>query len=154
VVAVGVSDDDRREVLGADIGDREEGAFWIAFLRSLKARQLSGVQLVISHAHAGLKQASAAVVIGASWRRCLVHFLGNGLVIVPTGNAEMIAAGIRAIYAQPDGAHVLEQPEVITGMLGRQLPNVEVRDWWIHCCPVSRRWQDFGLGKVGCRGVN
>ncbi len=125
VVAVGVSADGRREVLGMDVGDSEDGAFWTAFLRSLKARKLNGVQLVISDAHAGLKQAIAAVFIGASWQRCRVHFMRNVLAVVPKGNAEMVAAAIRTIFAQPDGAHVLEQFEVITGMLGRQLPKVE-----------------------------
>jgi transposase-like protein len=70
VVAVGVSADGRREVLGMDVGYSEDGAFWTAFLRSLKARKLTGVQMVISDAHAGLKQAIAAVFIGASWQRC------------------------------------------------------------------------------------
>ena len=125
VVAVGVSADGRREVLGMDVGDSEDGAFWTAFLRSLKARQLSGVQLVISDAHAGLKQAIAAVFLGASWQRCRVHFMRNVLAVVPKGNADMVAAAIRPIFAQPDGPHVLEQFEVITATLGRQLPKAE-----------------------------
>ena len=75
VVAVGVSADGRREVLGFDVGDSEDGAFWTAFLRSLKARGLAGVQLVISDAHAGLKAAIAAVLIGSSWQRCRVRAL-------------------------------------------------------------------------------
>ena len=53
VVAIGVTADGRREVLGMDVGDSEDGAFWTAFLRGLKARGLSGVQLVISDAHSG-----------------------------------------------------------------------------------------------------
>ena len=67
VVAVGVSADGHREVLGMYVGDNEDGAFWTAFLRSLKARKLTGVHMVFSDAHAGLKRAIAAVVIGASW---------------------------------------------------------------------------------------
>ena len=125
VVAVGVSADGRREVLGMDVGDSEDGAFWTAFLRSLKARKLAGVQLVISDAHAGLKQSIAAVFIGASWQRCRVHFMRNVLAVVPKGNSEMVAAAIRTIFAQPDAAHVAEQFEVITSMLGRQIPKVE-----------------------------
>ncbi len=73
VVATGVAGDGHREVLGFDVGDSEDGAFWTAFLRSLKARGLSGVQLVISDAHAGLKAAIAAVLPGAAWQRCRVH---------------------------------------------------------------------------------
>src|SRR3954454_9614468 len=72
VIATGVTDDGRREVLGFDVGDSEDGAFWTAFLRSLKARGLGGVQLVISDAHTGLKQAVGAVMLGAAWQRCRV----------------------------------------------------------------------------------
>lgn len=125
VVATGVRADGWREVLGFAVGDSEDGAFWTAFLRSLKARGLGGVQLVISDAHTGLKQAIAAVLLGAAWQRCRVHFLRNVLAQVPKGNAEMVAAAIRTIFAQPDAAHVREQLDVIAGMLGRQLPKVE-----------------------------
>ena len=125
VVATGVRGDGWREVLGFAVGDSEDGAFWTAFLRSLKARGLGGVQLVISDAHTGLKQAISAVLLGASWQRCRVHFLRNVLAAVPKGNAEMVAAAIRTIFAQPDQQHVSEQLDVIAGMLGRQLPKVE-----------------------------
>ncbi len=125
VVATGVAADGRREVLGFDVGDSEDGAFWTAFLRSLKTRGLGGVQLVISDAHSGLKQAIEAVLIGAAWQRCRVHFLRNVLAQVPKGHAEMVAAAIRTIFAQPDPGHVREQLDTIAGMLGRQLPKVE-----------------------------
>jgi transposase-like protein len=125
VVAIGVTADGRREVLGMDVGESEDGAFWTAFLRGLKARGLGGVQLVISDAHSGLKQAIAAVLIGSAWQRCRVHFMRNVLAVVPKGNAEMVAAAIRTIFAQPDAEHVEEQFDVIAGMLGRQLAKVE-----------------------------
>jgi putative transposase len=125
VVATGLAADGRREVLGFDVGDSEDGAFWTAFLRGLKTRGLHGVQLVISDAHAGLKAAIEAVLIGAAWQRCRVHFLRNVLAQVPKGHAEMVAAAIRTIFAQPDRTHVREQLDTIAGMLGRQLPKVE-----------------------------
>ena len=125
VVATGVAADGRREVLGFDVGDSEDGAFWTAFLRGLKTRGLHGVQLVISDAHAGLRAAIEAVLLGAAWQRCRVHFLRNVLAQVPKGHAEMVAAAIRTIFAQPDAAHVREQLDTIAGMLGRQLPKVE-----------------------------
>jgi transposase-like protein len=125
VVAIGVSADGRREVLGMDVGDSEDGAFWTAFLRGLKARGLGGVQLVISDAHAGLKQGIAAVFQGSAWQRCRVHFMRNVLSVVPKGSSEMVAAAIRTIFAQPDPDHVAEQFDVIAGMLGRQVPKVE-----------------------------
>jgi putative transposase len=125
VIATGVAGDGRREVLGFDVGDSEDGAFWTAFLRSLKARGLHGVQLVISDAHEGLKAAIGSVILGASWQRCRVHFLRNVLAQVPKGNAEMVAAAIRTVFAQPDAEHVTEQFEQIASMLGRQLPKLE-----------------------------
>jgi putative transposase len=125
VVATGVAADGHREVLGFDVGDSEDGAFWTAFLRSLRARGLAGVQLVISDAHAGLKTAIASVLLGAAWQRCRVHFLRNVLAAVPKGSAEMVAATIRTIFAQPAPAQVGEQLDLIAGMLGRQFPKVE-----------------------------
>jgi putative transposase len=101
VVATGVCGDGRREVLGFAVGDSEDGAFWTAFLRSLKARGLGGVQLVIADAHLGLRQAVSAVMAGAAIQRCRAHFLRNVLAQVPKGSAEMVAAAIRTIFAQP-----------------------------------------------------
>ncbi|SDN50713.1 Transposase (or an inactivated derivative) [Geodermatophilus siccatus] len=125
VIATGVAADGHREVLGFAVGDSEDGAFWTAFLRSLKARGLGGVQLVISDAHTGLKAAIGAVLLGASWQRCRVHVMRNVLARVPKGNAEMVAAAIRTIFAQPDAEHVRAQLDVVAGMLGRQFPQVE-----------------------------
>ena len=69
VVATGVNAEGKREILGMDVGASEDGAFWLAFLRSLTARGLSGVELVTSDAHQGLKNAIAAVFAGASWQK-------------------------------------------------------------------------------------
>jgi putative transposase len=73
VVATGVNADGHREILGVDVLTSEDGAGWTAFLRDLVARGLGGVELVISDAHQGLKQAIAAVLPGASWQRCRTH---------------------------------------------------------------------------------
>jgi putative transposase len=124
VIATGVTADGGREVLGLDVGDSEDGAFWTAFLRSLKARGLAGVQLVISDAHTGLKGAIAAVMAGASWQRCRVHFLRNVLARVPKGSAEMVAAAIRTIFAQPTAAEVIDQVDKVAAMLAPKFPAV------------------------------
>ncbi len=89
VIATGVRADGHREVLGSDVGDSEDEVFWTDFLRSLRERGLSGVQLVISDAHTGLKKAIKRVLSGASWQRCRVHFMRNALARVPKGQAEM-----------------------------------------------------------------
>jgi len=103
VVATGVAAGGHREVLGSEAGGSEDGVFWTAFLRTLRTSGLTGVQLVISDARAGLKSAIAAVLIGAAWQRCPVHFLRNVLGQVPQGPAAMVAAAIRAVLrpAQP-----------------------------------------------------
>jgi len=110
VIAVGVKGDTgEREVLGLDVGPSEDGAFWSAFLRSLVARGLSGVRLVTSDAHWGLKNAVEAVLQGASWQRCRVHFMRNALSLVPKAAQQMVGATIRTVFAQPDAESAHEQ---------------------------------------------
>jgi transposase-like protein len=84
VIAVGVkAQTGEREVLVLDMGPSEDGAFWTSFLRSLVARGLSGVRLVTSDSHRGLKSAVAAVLVRASWQRCRVHFMRNASLWSP-----------------------------------------------------------------------
>lgn len=124
VIATGVTSTGDREVLGIEVGDSEDGAFWTAFLRSLRARGLSGVKLVISDHHLGLKAAIASVFIGAGWQRCRVHFMRNVLSKVPKASSEMVAAAIRTIFAQPDAPHVRAQADEISRMLAAKFPQV------------------------------
>ena len=124
VIATGVSADGRREVLGCAVGDSETQDFWTEFLRGLRDRGLSGTQLVISDHHRGLMNAIDAVMVGAAWQRCRVHFMRNVLAKVPKGHAEMVAAAIRTIFAQPTGPMVREQVETVAGMLEPQFPTV------------------------------
>lgn len=124
VIATGVTAVGDREVLGLAVGDSEDGAFWTAFARSLRARGLSGVRLVISDAHQGLKAAIAAVFLGAAWQRCRVHFLRNVLARIPKGRAEMVLALIRTIWAQPDPAAVREQLDAVADKLAPGFPVV------------------------------
>lgn len=102
VVAVGVRDDGEREILGFDVGPAEDAAFWLAFLRSLTARGLQGVQLVISDAHEGLRKSIPVVFTQASWQRCRVHFLRNVLSLVPKTHQSIVAVVVRSIFLQPD----------------------------------------------------
>jgi len=124
VIATGVSADGRREVLGSAVGDSEDESFWTEFLRDLRARGLTGVQLVISDSHAGLKKSVSKVMSGASWQRCRVHFMRNALARVPKGQAEWVAAAIRTIFAQPDAQLVRQQVETVAASLHGQLPAV------------------------------
>jgi transposase-like protein len=102
VIAIGVRESGERDILAVDIGASEEGAFWTAFLRTLVARGLKGVQLVTSDAHEGLKEAIATVLTGASWQRCRVHFMRNVLTHIPKKDKSVVAAALRTIFAQPE----------------------------------------------------
>lgn len=124
VIATGVSADGRREVLGSAVGDSETEDFWTDFLRGLRDRGLGGVQLVVSDHHRGLMNAIEAVLLGATWQRCRVHFMRNVLSKVTKGNTEMVAAAIRTIFAQPTGPLVREQVQTVATMLEPQLPAI------------------------------
>jgi len=109
LVAVGVNGDGRREVLGLEVVTAEDGAGWLSFLRSLRARGLKGVELVISDAHPGLRDAIASVLRGASWQRCRTHFIRNLLTKVPKQAHGLVATFVRTIFAQPDAESVRAQ---------------------------------------------
>jgi transposase-like protein len=101
VIAIGVNAEGVREVLGLDVGPSEDGGFWLRFLKGLVTRGLGGVKLVVSDSHEGLKGAIASVLVGASWQRCRVHWIRNGLSYVSKGEQELVAATIRTVFAQP-----------------------------------------------------
>jgi transposase-like protein len=122
VVAIGVTTNGDRQVLGIDVGPSEDRAFWTAFLRSLVKRGLRGVRLVVSDAHEGLKQAIATVLVGTTWQRCRVHFMRNLLATVPQSGREPIAAVVRTIFAQPDHASALQQLRKIAEALRPRFP--------------------------------
>lgn len=109
LIAVGANDDGHREVLGLDVVTAEDGAGWLAFLRSLRARGLKGVKLVVSDAHPGLRDAIASVLRGASWQRCRTHFIRNLLTRVPKAAHGIVATYVRTIFAQPDAESVRAQ---------------------------------------------
>ena len=124
VIATGVAADGHREVLGCAVGDSETAAFWAEFLRSLRERGLHGVQLVISDHHSGLRNAIDTVLLGAAWQRCRVHFMRNVLGKVPKASAEMVAAAVRTIFAQPTAPLVREQVDSVATTLDPQFPAV------------------------------
>jgi putative transposase len=99
VVAIGLNNEGRREVIGMRLGHAETFEFWSEFLRSVLDRGLRGVQLVISDSHSGLKKAIEHCM-GCSWQRCRVHFMRNVLARVPKGRKDMVASFIRTAFAE------------------------------------------------------
>ena len=122
VVATGVTEHGRREILGLDVGDSEDEVFWRAFLIGLKKRGLGGVQLVISDQHAGLVAALTRVFQGSAHQRCRVHFIRNVLAHVPKAETEMVAAVFRTIFAQPDLASMAKQWDKVRDDLASRYP--------------------------------
>jgi putative transposase len=122
VHAVGVNRDGFRESLGLDVVTAEDGAAWLAFVRSLLARGLAGVRLVSSDAHPGLVDAIAATLPGAAWQRCRTHFMRNLLTRVPKSAQGFVATMVRTIFAQPDAATVREQHRRIIDQLEGRFP--------------------------------
>jgi transposase-like protein len=127
VVAIGVTADGERQVLGVDAGPSEDAAFWTAFLRDLKRRGLTGVRLVISDAHEGIKKAVATVLTGATWQRCRVHFMRNLLAVVPKGAREAVAAVVRTVFAQPDHTSAVTQLRRVVDGLRSRFPEAAAR---------------------------
>ena len=119
VVVTGITIGGEREVLACAVGDTETETFWAETFRNLRARGLSGVRLVISDHHEGLKNAIAKCFVGAGWQRCRVHFMRNVL-----GKGDMVAAAIRTIFAQPTADDVDAQFDRIVDTLAGQFPDV------------------------------
>jgi len=122
VVATGITANGDREILGCDVGDSEDEMFWRGFLRSLRARGLNGVKLVISDQHAGLVAALTKSFQKASHQRCRVHFARNLLGLVPRSHTDMVAAVFRTIFAQPNADAVSQTWDQVRDQLASMFP--------------------------------
>ena len=84
------------------------------------------MQLVTSDAHRGLKAAIAAVLQGARWQRCRVHFVRNALALVPKGAQSLVAATIRTVFAQPDASSAREQWQRVADGFRPRFPRLAI----------------------------
>jgi transposase-like protein len=150
VVATGVSIDGTREVLGTAVGDSESFEFWREFLASLRGRGLSGVHLVISDAHAGLKSAVAQQFTGSSWQRCRVHFMRNLHTAVSAKHAPAVTAAVKTIFAHTDPEEVATQWDRVADTLAASFPKVAAlmgeakTDVLAFTAFPKAHWQKFG----------
>jgi putative transposase len=122
LIATGVNADGQREILGLEVTSSEDGAGWLAFLRSLVARGLSGVALVTSDAHPGLVEAIGATLPGASWQRCRTHYARNLATTVPKSAQPWVLTLLRTIFDQPDAAEVHAQFDRVVEALTAKFP--------------------------------
>ena len=123
VIAYGVHESGRREILGVDVGAAETEAFWTEFVRSLVARGLQGVQLVVSDAHEGLKH-TIARVLACPWQRCTVHFLRDCLGHARRDQHGLLGALIRPIFQAESGDQARDRLSEAVAHLDGKLPKV------------------------------
>jgi putative transposase len=124
LVATGVNADGHREILGLQVTSAEDGAGWLAFLRDLTARGLTGVRLVTSDAHRGLVEAIGATLPGAAWQRCRTHYAANLMAATPKASWPWVRALLHSVYDQPDAAAVHAQFDRVLDALSDKLPRV------------------------------
>ncbi|MEV8634598.1 IS256 family transposase [Streptosporangium sp. NPDC051023] len=122
LVATGVNAEGYREILGLDVVSGEDGAGWPAFLRGLLARGLSGVLMVTSDCHAGLRDAIASTLPGASWQRCRTHYARNLITRVPKSAQPWVATMLRTVFEQPDAESVHAQHRHVVEVLEAKYP--------------------------------
>ena len=127
VVAIGVTEEGLRTVLGFAVGQAESEAFWKEFLRSLVRRGLEGVQLVVSDAHEGLKAGISAVLLDAVWQRCRVHTMRSILTHVPRMQQAMVAAALKTIFAQLSQEEAYRQLDEVADALDKKAPKAAER---------------------------
>jgi len=116
ILAVGVNEDGKREVLGIATGPSEAETFWTEFLRSLADRGLRGVKLVIADDHKGLR-AAARRVFNATHQRCRVHWMRNALAHAPVKQRTAVAAMLKTIFAQESKADAETQWDAVADAL-------------------------------------
>ena len=127
IIAVAVTTEGRREIVGLGLGPSEAEPFWSAFLKGLVKRGLKGVKLVISDAHDGLRHAITRV-LGATWQRCRVHWMRNALAHVPKGQHTMVAAAIRQAFLQPNAEAAHQTWRHVADQLRRALAQARRAD--------------------------
>jgi len=117
LVAIGVSEDGYRKILGVCEGAKEDKAGWSGFLRHLKKRGLQGVRLFITDACIGLVESLGDFYPEARWQRCMVHFYRNVFSVVPSKKVGEVAAMLKAIHASEDRDAAIEKAEAVYGKL-------------------------------------
>ena len=124
LLATGVNADGHREVLGMRVATAETGAAWNEFFADLVARGLTGVRLVTSDAHAGLVDAIAANLPGATWQRCRTHYAANLMSVTPKAMWPAVKAMLHSVYDQPDAPAVRAQFDRLLDYVADKLPDV------------------------------
>jgi putative transposase len=123
VIAYAVHETGRREVLGLDIGEVESEAFWVEFLRDLKARGLKDVKLCVSDEHKGLVGAIERV-LACPWQRCTVHFVRDMHQHCRPSERSLVSAALREIFNAQGRDQARERVGQVVEQLQQAVPKV------------------------------
>ena len=125
LVAMGISPDGKRDIIGVSVALSEAEVHWRDFLSSLTVRGLHGVKLFVSDSHAGLKAARAAVFPSVPWQRCQFHLQQNAQAYVPRkALRRQVAADIRAVFDAPDESEAKRLIERFTDAYQKTAPKL------------------------------
>jgi putative transposase len=122
LACVGVDEEGFREVLAVEVAGSEKGAAYASLVRGLLDRGLSGVRLVVSDDHEGIKAAVAGELPGVEWQRCVVHFQRNVLAHVPVSSMGEVAEDLKAIFKVRRQKTALALAEEFVNLYGERFP--------------------------------
>ena len=134
LVAIGIGENGRREILGISSKLSEQEAHWRDFLQDLQARGLHGVELIVSDAHSGLKAAKKAIFPSVPWQRCQFHLQQNAQSYVPRKSLkEQVAFDIRSIFNAPSEDEAKRLLKLTSQKYEKEAPNLS--KWMLENLP-------------------
>jgi len=128
LIAIGITSDGHRTVLGVSVSDSEAEVHWREFFKSLVARGLRGVRYIVSDAHEGLRAARQACFSGVPWQRCQFHLMQNAMGYIPSEDMhDEVVADLRDIFAAPDRAEADRRLQGAVNKYAERAP--KLADW-------------------------
>jgi transposase-like protein len=125
LLAVGVDSEGRRSILGVSVSLSEAEVHWREFFKSLLARGLHGLELIVSDAHEGLKAARQACFSGVPWQRCQFHLMHNALAHVPRQEMKReVLDDLRGVFDAADQAGAHEQLQRVVRKYEKSAPKL------------------------------
>jgi putative transposase len=142
LVALGIGDNGKKDLLGISIKLSEQEAHWRDFMQSLQARGLHGVELIISDAHAGLKAAKRAIFPSVKWQRCQFHLQQNAQSYIPKKDMKkQVAFDIRSIFNAPSKFEAERLLGILSNKYGKDAPNLS--KWMLDNIPEGFTFFNF-----------
>ena len=125
LIAIGVTTEGKRTILGVSVSLSEAEVHWRSFLASLRERGLHGVRLVVSDDHAGLKAARKSELTGVPWQRCQFHLQRNAMAHVPRVSMRReVARALRSIFNSPDHAEAERRAKLVAQGYRESVPRL------------------------------